>query len=93
MIPGTILSLGDNGRPTLHFSRVARNNCPPQYYVDGMQVTGFNIDDMPPGDVEAVELYAGSAGLPPEFNRMRSTAICGSVIIWTRIPGNAKPKP
>jgi hypothetical protein len=93
MIPGTVIAAGDNGPPTLRFSRVGRNNCPPQYFVDGMQVTGFNIDDMPPQDVEGVELYAGAAGLPPEFNRMRSTVICGAVIIWTRIPGNAKPKP
>jgi hypothetical protein len=93
MIPGVIFSSDGNGKRILSFSRVARNNCPPQYIVDGILITSFNIDDMPPGDVEGVELYAGAAGLPPEFNLMRSTAICGSVIIWTRIPGNAKPRP
>ena len=88
MIPGIILIGADNGRTALRFSRVARNNCPPQFYIDGIQVTGFSIDDMPPQDVEGIELYAGSAGLPPEYNRIHSTSICGSVIIWTRIPGN-----
>ncbi|MEP6492702.1 MAG: TonB-dependent receptor [bacterium] len=88
MIPGAILAQGETGKTNLRFSRVARNNCPPMFYVDGIQVTGFTIDDMPPGDVEGVELYAGTAGLPPEFNRMRSTSNCGSVLIWTRVPGN-----
>ena len=87
MMPGMILTSAETGRTTLRFSRTARNNCPPMFYVDGIQVTGFSIDDMPPGDVEGVELYAGTAGLPPEFNKMRSTSNCGSVLIWTRIPG------
>lgn len=87
-IPGVVLLAADNGRTGLRFARVARNNCPPQFYVDGVQVTGFSIDDMPPRDVEGIELYAGAAGLPPEYNRVYSTSICGSVIIWTRIPGN-----
>jgi hypothetical protein len=86
MIPGTVLTDGDAGRTTLRFARNARN-CPPQFYIDGIQAVGFSIDDMPPGDVEGIELFAGAAGLPPEFNRMRSSAICGSVLIWTRTPG------
>jgi len=93
LIPGATVLIGDNGRTALRFARVGRPNCPPQFFVDGMQVNGFGIDDMPPGDVEGVELYAGSAGLPPEFNRLRGTTICGTVAIWTRIPGNDPAKP
>ena len=88
MVPGVILLAADNGRTGMRFSRVARSNCPPQFYIDGVQVTGFSIDDMPPHDVEGIELYAGAAGLPPEYNRLHSTSMCGSIIIWTRIPGN-----
>src|ERR1700759_2500008 len=91
-IPGAILINADNGRTSVRFSRVARNNCPPQFFVDGVEVTGFSIDDMPPGDVEGVELYAGAAGLPPEYNRVYGTSICGTVIIWSRIPSTAKAK-
>jgi len=91
IIPGTTILTGENGRTALRFARVGRSNCPPQFFVDGMQVTGYSIDDMPPGDVEGVELYAGAAGLPPEFNRMRGTTICGTVAIWTRIPGGGDP--
>ncbi|HEY4306284.1 MAG TPA: carboxypeptidase regulatory-like domain-containing protein [Gemmatimonadaceae bacterium] len=89
-VPGAILINADNGRTSVRFSRVARNNCPPQFFVDGVEVTGFSIDDMPPGDVEGVELYPGAAGLPPEYNRVHGTSICGTVIIWTRIPSTAK---
>jgi hypothetical protein len=92
-IPGATILTGENGRAALRFARVGRPNCPPQFFVDGMQVSGFAIDDMPPGDVEGVELYAGAAGLPPEFNRLHGTTICGTVAIWTRIPGNDSAKP
>jgi hypothetical protein len=91
-IPGAILINADNGRTSVRFSRVARNNCPPQFFVDGIEVTGFSIDDMPPGDVEGVELYAGAAGLPPEYNRLHGTSICGTVVIWSRIPSTAKAR-
>lgn len=92
LVPGAAISEGQNGRTALRFSRSTKA-CPPQFYIDGIQATGFSIDDMPPGDVEGVELYAGPAGLPPEFNRFYSTVSCGTVIIWTRIPGNDRRKP
>jgi hypothetical protein len=90
-VPGTIL-IPDAGRIVLRFSRSARNGCPPQFFIDGIQATGFNIDDMPARDVEGVELYAGSVGLPPEYNQVHGTSICGTVIIWTRIPSTSKTK-
>jgi hypothetical protein len=93
LIPGATISEGSNGRTALRFSRSTSKACPPQFYIDGIQATGFAIDDMPPGDVEGVELYSGPAGLPPEFNRFYSTVSCGTVIIWTRIPGNDRSKP
>lgn len=88
LIPGVVLVPTGAGRPVMRFSRAAKTNCPVQFYVDGVQVDGFNIDDMPPGDVEGMELYAGPGGLPPQFNRLYSTSNCGTVLIWTRIPGN-----
>jgi hypothetical protein len=93
LIPGASISEGSNGRTALRFSRSTAKACPPQFYIDGIQATEFSIDDMPPGDVEGIELYAGPGGLPPEFNRFFSTVSCGTVIIWTRIPGNDRGKP
>lgn len=88
MIPGVALIPGENGRQTLRFSSVTRANCPPMYYVDGILATGFQIDEIPPGDIEGIELYGGAAGVPPEYSRSRGTSTCGTVLIWTRIPGN-----
>lgn len=90
MVPGTTLVPTGAGQVALRFDRAAHPNCPPQFYIDGMPVFNFSIDEMPPGDVEGVEVYAGSAALPAQFNRMRSTTMCGTVIIWTRIPGTDK---
>lgn len=94
-IPGALLFTDQTGRVALRFARVGRNGCSPLFYVDGIQAIGFTIDDMPSGDVEGVELYGGPSGLPPEFNRVTTGPNCGTVLIWTRIPGNnrAKPKP
>lgn len=91
-IPGVAIVPAENGRPVLRFAR-SHNACPPQYFLDGLRVTGFNIDDVQPGDVEGVELYPGPAGLPPQFNQLYGTTVCGTVAIWTRIPGNAPAKP
>ncbi len=87
MVPGAILTPSFGGRAFLHFARNGRARCPPQYFVDGIEVTGYNIDDMPPGDVEGIELYAGTTGVPPQYNRPFGNTECGTVLIWTRIPG------
>ena len=92
MVPGVRIVTLDNGRTALRFSRNPRGNCPPQYFVDGIPASNFDIDEVLPGDVEGVELYAGSAGVPPQFNRFFGTSICGTILIWTRIPGKENDK-
>jgi hypothetical protein len=88
-IPGAMLAPTAAGRSTLRFSRAMMGrDCPPQYWIDGVMVTGFNIDDMMPGDVEGIELYAGPSVVPPQFNNPRSSVNCGLVLIWTRVPGS-----
>ena len=69
MVPGVRIVPLDNGRSALRFARNPRANCPPQYFVDGIPTSNFDIDEVLPGDVEGVELYPGSAGVPPQFNR------------------------
>ncbi len=81
-----------NGRKTIRFSRTGgmRGDCPPQYWVDGMRVENASPDEFPPQDVEAIELYAGSATIPPQFAPKIQTVrqqTCGAVVIWTRLPG------
>lgn len=87
-IPGALLVPDRTGQATLYFASAPHPKCPPQYWVDGVMVTGYNIDDMLPGDVEGIEFYSGPAGLPPQYNESRGNTICGLVLIWTRLPGN-----
>ena len=85
-IPGVaLLPIGMTSRSQLRFSR--RSDCVPAYYIDGVFAAGYNIDDMPVSDVEGIELYAGFAGLPAQYTNRRANPACGTVIIWTRIPG------
>ncbi|MEO5815904.1 MAG: carboxypeptidase regulatory-like domain-containing protein [Gemmatimonadaceae bacterium] len=81
-----------NGRKVIRFSRSpgVRGDCPPQYWVDGMRIENASPDEFPPQDVEAIELYAGSATIPPQFAPRLQTIrnqTCGAVVIWTRLPG------
>jgi hypothetical protein len=92
MVPGVRIVPLDNGRSALRFARNPRANCPPQYFVDGIPASNFDIDEVLPGDVEAIELYPGSSGVPPQYNRFYGTTICGTVLIWTRIPGKENDK-
>jgi hypothetical protein len=76
------------GRSTLRSSRSGGGrDCPPDMWIDGVRAPGLNIDDVPLGDVEALEVYGGPAGLPPEMNSRLGNPACGVVVIWTRLPG------
>jgi len=92
MVPGVRIVTLDNGRTALRFARNPKANCPPQYFVDGIPTSNFDIDEVLPGDVEGVELYPGSAGVPAQYNRFVGTSICGTILIWTRIPGKENDK-
>ena len=88
MIPGAVLVPGPAGTSRLRFGRAAgARDCPPQYWMDGLPLDGnFNIDDIAPMDVEGVEIYAGPSVTPAQFSGMNTTAACGTVAIWTRVP-------
>jgi hypothetical protein len=98
MIPGVeLVPLGTSSRAQLRFTRAKAaglakgRECPVNYYIDGQFATGYNIDDMPVSDVEGIEVYSGIATLPGQFAKnSRGTIGCGTVVIWTRIPGNKK---
>ena len=42
----------------------------------------FDLNQLSPTDVLAVEVYNGGASMPAEYNATRST--CGLLVIWTR---------
>lgn len=90
-MPGAVLRpVAGGGRAVLRFARSAMpgHDCPPQYYVDGVMAIGLNIDDLPPQDIEGIEVYEGISELPPQFNDgSAGTSMCGVVVVWTRVPG------
>lgn len=85
-IPGVHLIPDRNGRYLVRMGRSPRN-CPPDIWVDRVRAHAMNADDMPLMDIEALEVYAGPSGLPPEFISRFGNPACGAVVIWTRMPG------
>ena len=63
-----------------------RRDCVPQYFIDGQRVPNIEIDDLSARDVEGVELYAGPSSTPTQFQQGAVTS-CGTVVIWSRVPG------
>jgi hypothetical protein len=85
-IPGVQLRPDASGRLVLRMGR-SSGNCPPDFWIDGVRAPFLNVDDIPLNDIEALEVYNGPAGLPPEFLNRFGNPACGAVVIWTRLPG------
>jgi hypothetical protein len=46
-----------------------------------------SIDDVTPGAIEAMETF-GAPTRPPEYHVYAGTPACGTIAIWTPVPGN-----
>jgi hypothetical protein len=68
-------------------SAIIRRDCTPMLWLDGQRAPGLEIDDVPASDIEGLELYNGPSTTPVQFSQYSSTSTCGTVVIWTRIPG------
>ncbi len=79
-IPGVQVGRIEHGRAPVSFGRGARLGCTPAIYLDGLHQSGLEIDDIPPEDLGAVEVYKGVTDTPMEFMR---TNDCGAIVIWT----------
>ena len=79
-------SIARSVRFSLH-SAGKRANCTPDVWLDGQRVKGLEVDELLPQDIEAMELYETIAGLPFEFTPPDASVPCGTIVIWTRIPG------
>lgn len=44
----------------------------------------FAVNYVVPKDIYGIEVYAGPASIPAEFNSGRTDAFCGLIMIWTR---------
>jgi uncharacterized protein len=60
-----------------------REDCQLDIYVDGLRRSpDYNLNEIPPAQVEAVEVYQG-LDVPIDFQRVSQTG-CGVVLIWTK---------
>ena len=84
-LPGVRLVPDRLGRLQLRMSR--SGNCPPDFWIDGQRTPFLAVDDLPLRDIQALEIYRGASGVPPEFNNRLGNPACGVVVIWTRLPG------
>lgn len=87
-MPGVRVATDRSGRTLVRMGRASwGRDCPPEFWIDGVRAQFLGVDDVPVSDIEALEVYRGPSGLPPEFNARFTNAECGAVIIWTRVPG------
>lgn len=66
---------------------VGRGECPFRYFMNGSPVgPTFQLDDIPPEWLEAIEIYRGASTVPPEFVLPITAEYsnCGIIAIWTR---------
>ncbi|MGH7637065.1 MAG: carboxypeptidase regulatory-like domain-containing protein [Gemmatimonadaceae bacterium] len=69
-------------------SAIIRRDCTPMIWLDGQRAPGLEIDDVPASDIEGIELYKGPSTTPMQFSQYSSSSTCGTIVIWTRIPGS-----
>jgi TonB family protein len=73
--------------------RLRENGCSPLFWMDGTPLTAapFDIDQLPPSAIEAMEIYPSAATVPLEFRGPLRVQACGAIVLWTR-EGERKPR-
>lgn len=67
---------------------ISGGSCLANVYLDRMLMYGrrgdppFDVNSVPPEEIEAIEYYASAAVTPMEYSTLNST--CGVIVIWTR---------
>lgn len=82
---GERAAMGARSAPTYDlFGRL--KECPIQYFVDGSPYEAAGPEsmylDIRPQEIEGIEVYSGTVGLPPQFRRTNRN--CGVILIWKR---------
>ncbi len=69
------------------------SNCQPDVFLDGVRARGMELDDIFASTVEALELYDTFSTVPMQFSPETNTVPCGTIVVWTRLPGRANREP
>lgn len=67
----------------------APRGCIPTLWLDGQPVDGMEVDNIAVTDIEGIEVYSGPSETPMQFSHRVSHLDCGTIVIWTRIPGSS----
>jgi hypothetical protein len=88
--PGVALLRSSRGGMSIRFPGAAinRRDCKPLLWLDGTRASDLELDDLSPSTIEGVELYQGPAGTPSHFSSGGGTTSCGTIIVWSRLPGS-----
>jgi len=79
----------NNGNFGVRFALYSRSKskCAPDLWIDGVWSRETEIDEIQANDIEAMELYETMASVPFQFTSHGKTVPCGTIVLWTRIPG------
>jgi outer membrane receptor for Fe3+-dicitrate len=81
-VPGVRIASTNLGQASI---RMRGRSCNIAYFVDGIRAPYFNMDSVLPSSVEGIEIYKGTASVPPEFRGPLTP--CAAIVLWTRDPG------
>lgn len=79
-VPGLHVGRYEHGRQEVLIDR--GKLCRPAIYLDGAYMPAFQIDDIAPEELGAIEVYRGPSEIPGEFMRLRGDD-CGVIAVWT----------
>ena len=83
---GVTIAISSRGAKVNMLTRKQVEACVVRVGLDGViKDPTFSINLIPPRDIHGIEVYAGPASVPPEFNSSAGrNAQCGLIMIWTR---------
>ena len=90
-VPGARLQSIGGIRNAIRFRNA---KCPPLVWLDGLPLgsSEFDIDNLTPSTIEAIEVYSGFASTPAQFTMTQNIRQqCGAIVIWSR-QGEASPR-
>ena len=77
-----------DGSYGVRFASQRTKGCIPLVWVDGQAAPGLEVDEVNATDIESMELYETLGNIPYEFTPHSGLKPCGTIVIWTRIPGS-----
>ena len=98
-IPGVrVVCQGNVCTPSMYRALTGITECRVRYFLDGMPLNNeltaalrFNMDDIPPNQIEGIEVYRGPSETPAAFFAGRT--MCGVIAIWTRGAAGSRGDP